>query len=49
MEDFSRTEITDLTVIVVQYLQNSGIEVVLVGGLAVEIYTKNLYLIFENI
>jgi hypothetical protein len=44
MDDFSHTEITELAVIVVQHLQNHGIEVVLVGGLAVEIYTENLYL-----
>lgn len=44
MDDFTNTGITELAVIVAQHLQSHGIEVVLVGGLAVEIYTENLYL-----
>ncbi len=42
--DFSNTSISDLAATVAEYLQQHGIEVVLVGGLAVEIYTENLYL-----
>ena len=44
MKDFSATSITELAAEVAEHLQNHGIEVVLVGGLAVEIYTENLYL-----
>ena len=44
MTDFSHTPIVELAVIIADHLQNLGIEVVLVGGLAVEIYTDNLYL-----
>lgn len=42
--DFSKTSIVELATIVADHLQQHGIEVVLVGGLAVEIYTENLYL-----
>lgn len=42
--DFSNTSIVELAAIVAEHLQQHGIEVVLVGGLAVEIYTDNLYL-----
>jgi hypothetical protein len=42
--DFNQTPITELARIIAEHLQNQGIEVVLVGGLAVEIYTENLYL-----
>jgi hypothetical protein len=42
--DFSDTSIVELAAIVAEHLQQQGIEVVLVGGLAVEIYTDNLYL-----
>lgn len=44
MIDYSHTGIIDLAAIVADHLQDRGIEVVLVGGLAVEIYTENLYL-----
>lgn len=44
MTDFSNTSIIDLAAIVAEHLHQQGIEVVLVGGLAVEIYTENLYL-----
>ncbi len=44
MKDFSDIPITELAAIVTNHLQQQGIEVVLVGGLAVEIYTHNLYL-----
>jgi len=44
MKDFSTTSITELAGIIAEHLQLHGIEVVLVGGLAVEIYTENLYL-----
>lgn len=44
MTDFSSTSITELAAIVAEHLHAHGIEVVLVGGLAVEIYTENLYL-----
>ncbi|WP_158681747.1 hypothetical protein [Microbulbifer pacificus] len=36
--------ITELAVIIARHLSGHGVEVVLVGGLAVEIYTENLYL-----
>lgn len=42
--DFSETSIVELATIVADHLQQHDIEVVLVGGLAVEIYTENLYL-----
>ncbi|MCW8193704.1 nucleotidyltransferase family protein [Proteobacteria bacterium 005FR1] len=42
--DFSTTNIAELAAIIAEHLQGQGIEVVLVGGLAVEIYTENLYL-----
>jgi hypothetical protein len=42
--DFSKTSIVELATIVADHLQQHGIDVVLVGGLAVEIYTENLYL-----
>ncbi|MGL6162424.1 hypothetical protein [Microbulbifer sp.] len=42
--DFSRATITELAARVAEHLHNQGIEVVLVGGLAVEIYSENLYL-----
>lgn len=42
--DFSKTSIVQLAAIVAEHLLQHGIEVVLVGGLAVEIYTANLYL-----
>lgn len=44
MDDFTHTDITELAVIVAQHLQDHQVDVVLVGGLAVEIYTVNLYL-----
>ena len=44
MNDFSNTPIAELAGIVAEHLQQQGIQVVLVGGLAVEIYTENLYL-----
>ena len=42
--DFSKTPIVELAAIVAENLQQHGIDVVLVGGLAVEIYSDNLYL-----
>lgn len=42
--DFSSTPIVELAVIVAQHLRQRGVDVVLVGGLAVEIYAENLYL-----
>lgn len=44
MTDFSNTPIVELAAIVANHLQQHGIRVVLVGGLAVEIYSENLYL-----
>lgn len=44
MDDFKTTSITELAAIVAEHLQRRNIEVVLVGGLAVEIYTENRYL-----
>ncbi|WP_108126116.1 hypothetical protein [Saccharospirillum mangrovi] len=44
MEDFKTTGITELAAVVAEHLQDWDIEVVLVGGLAVEIYSQNLYL-----
>lgn len=42
--DFSQTSMPELASIVAEHLHEQGITVVLVGGLAVEIYTDNLYL-----
>lgn len=42
--DFSSTPIIELAVIVAEHLQQRDVDVVLVGGLAVEIYAENLYL-----
>ncbi len=42
--DLSNIPIVDLAATVATHLQQCGVEVVLVGGLAVEIYTENLYL-----
>lgn len=42
--NYSNTPIVELAAILAKHLQNHGVEVVLVGGLAVEIYTENLYL-----
>ena len=42
--DFSSTSIIELAAIVAEHLQKHNVDVVLVGGLAVEIYTENLYL-----
>lgn len=44
MKNFSKTPIVELAAIVAGHLQQRGISVVLVGGLAVEIYSENLYL-----
>lgn len=44
MPDYSSTSITDLATLVADHLAHKDIEVVVVGGLAVEIYTENLYL-----
>ncbi|WP_422137541.1 hypothetical protein [Endozoicomonas sp. ALC020] len=44
MTDFSSTPIVELAAIVANHLKQHGIRVVLVGGLAVEIYSENLYL-----
>ncbi|AFU98431.1 nucleotidyltransferase [Simiduia agarivorans] len=44
MTNFRDISITELAGIVAEHLAECGIEVVLVGGLAVEIYTENLYL-----
>ena len=44
MKDFKDTPIIELAAIVANHLQRQAIEVVLVGGLAVEIYSENLYL-----
>jgi len=44
MRDFSSTSITELAVVVAEHLREQGVSVVLVGGLAVEIYSENLYL-----
>ncbi|UYM15962.1 hypothetical protein [Endozoicomonas euniceicola] len=44
MTDFSNTPIVELAAIVANHLRQHGIRVVLVGGLAVEIYSENLYL-----
>jgi len=42
--DFSSTDIKQLAVFVCRHLSQCQIDVVLVGGLAVEIYSENLYL-----
>jgi len=42
--NYSHTPIVELAAILAKHLQHHGVEVVLVGGLAVEIYTENLYL-----
>lgn len=42
--DFRHTPIIELAGIIAEHLQGLGIDVVLVGGLAVEIYTENIYL-----
>ena len=39
MTDFSNTPIVELAAIVANHLKQHGIRVVLVGGLAVEIYS----------
>jgi len=44
MTDFSATPITELAAIVATHLRKHDIDVVLVGGLAVEVYSENLYL-----
>jgi len=44
MSDFSTTSIVELAAIVAKQLKQHGINVVVVGGLAVEIYSENLYL-----
>ncbi|MFK0573828.1 hypothetical protein [Endozoicomonas sp.] len=44
MTDYKETPIVELAAIVADHLQQYGIKVVLVGGLAVEIYSANLYL-----
>lgn len=44
MSDFSKVTIVELAAIVANHLQQHDISVVLVGGLAVEIYSKNIYL-----
>ena len=42
--DFSRTNMTEMAGIIASHLAEHKIAVVLVGGLAVEIYSQNLYL-----
>jgi len=44
MIDFSKTPIIELAVIVATHLRERDIDVVLVGGLAVELYSENVYL-----
>jgi hypothetical protein len=44
MTDFSTTPITELAAIVATHLREHDIDVVLVGGLAVELYSENVYL-----
>ncbi len=44
MTDFRNTSIIELAAIVANHLNQHDIKVVLVGGLAVEIYSENLYL-----
>lgn len=42
--DYSSTTIVALAAIVARHLEQQGIDIILVGELAVEIYTRNLYL-----
>jgi hypothetical protein len=42
--DYSTTSIVELAIIVANHLREQNIRVVLVGGLAVEIYSENIYL-----
>jgi hypothetical protein len=44
MQDFSKSSITELAAIVAAHLGDRDIQVVLVGGLAVELYSENVYL-----
>lgn len=44
MSDFSNKSIVELAAIVANHLKRREIRVVLVGGLAVEIYSENIYL-----
>jgi hypothetical protein len=44
MNNYEDTTIVELAAIVANHLQQKDIHVVLVGGLAVELYTENLYL-----
>ncbi|PCI44926.1 MAG: hypothetical protein COB51_09500 [Moraxellaceae bacterium] len=44
VNDYKNVSIVDLAALIANHLHEHGIEVVLVGGLAVEIYSKNLYL-----
>lgn len=44
MIDFSTTPITELAAIVATHLSEHDIDVILVGGLAVELYSENIYL-----
>jgi hypothetical protein len=44
VKDFSNSTMLELATLVAKHLQQKDIKVVLVGGLAVEIYTENLYL-----
>ena len=44
MDNYQDTSIIDLAAIVAETLAQHGIQAVLVGGLAVEIYSENLYL-----
>ncbi len=44
MTDFNHTPIIELAALIANHLGKKDIKVVLVGGLAVEFYTKNIYL-----
>lgn len=44
MTVYSQKPIIELAAIVANHLEKYGIEVVLVGGLAVEFYSENIYL-----
>jgi len=44
MDDFSDTPIIEIAAIIANHLEQYNIRVVLVGGLAVEFYSENLYL-----
>jgi hypothetical protein len=44
MTNFSTTSITELAAVVATHLRDHDIQVVLVGGLAVELYSENVYL-----